>query len=73
MISWFEWQGHKENHLLSMVSTAENQNHSNGIHHGLVTEMSGQDVNIHMEQVLNSTKQHAHQPLVHTLDKTMGV
>ena len=34
MISWFEWQGHKENHLLSMVSTAENQNHSNGIHHG---------------------------------------
>ena len=35
MISWFEWQGHKENHLLSLVSTAENQKHSKGIHHGM--------------------------------------
>ena len=39
----------------------------------MVIEMSGHSENIHMEQVMNSTKQHAHQPLVHTLDKTMGV
>ena len=39
----------------------------------MVNEMSGQSETIHMEQVMNSTKQHAHQPLVHTLDKTMGV
>ena len=36
MIFLVEWHNRKENHLLpSLVSTAENQKHSKGHHHGM--------------------------------------
>ena len=35
MISLVEWYNRKETHLLPLVSTAENQKHSKGHHHGM--------------------------------------